>query len=105
MKRAESLEEIEQWTSSQSSGGTMLLAQNEKQPGGVVFSDEDSSQPPTEIKMKLLIQASGDSLYFEHTFNSNSEYEEAQELIGRLKEKFQLKNVTEDDIHAKTGSQ
>jgi hypothetical protein len=103
MKRAETLEEIEQWASGQPSGGTMLLAQDEKLPGGVIFSDEDSSEPPVVLKMKLLIEGSEDSLYFEHTFDSDAEYEEIQELIGRLKEKFQLKNVTEEEIKVKTG--
>ncbi|MFC7372942.1 hypothetical protein ACFQPF_14900 [Fictibacillus iocasae] len=101
MKRAESLEEIEQWSDNKSSG-TMLLAQNEKLPGGVIFADEDAPQPPVELKMKLLIECTDDSLYFEHTFNSDTEYEEAEDIITRLREKFTLKNVDADTIDDKT---
>lgn len=82
------------------SDGTIYLQQQESAPGDTTFGDEDTGGKAEE-KIRLMLETTGNSIYYADEFRDMDLYKEALDQLERLETYYSVKRVTEEEIKQK----
>ncbi|MFD1032392.1 hypothetical protein [Metaplanococcus flavidus] len=81
--------------------GTVYLQQQETTEGGTVFGDEDASGGKAIEKIRLLLETSDNSIYYEDEFTDMDFYKDALVQLERLETYYPIERVSEEELGQK----
>ncbi|WP_084242775.1 hypothetical protein [Planomicrobium okeanokoites] len=81
--------------------GTVYLQQKEAAQGGTSFSDEDASGGKAVEKIRLLLETTEDSMYYEDEFEDMDFYKDALVQLERLETYFPIERLSEEEMKQK----
>ncbi|QHJ72181.1 hypothetical protein [Planococcus halotolerans] len=81
--------------------GTVYLQQKETAQGGTSFGDEDASGGKAVEKIRLLLETTDNSMYYEDEFEDMDFYKDALVQLERLETYFPIERLSEEEIKNK----
>ncbi len=81
--------------------GTIYLQQKETAQGGTLFGDEDAGGGKAIEKIRLLIETTDNSMYYEDEFKDMDFYKDALSQLERLESYYPIERLSEEDMKQK----
>lgn len=81
--------------------GSVYLQQKETAQGGTVFGDEDASGGKAIEKIRLLLETSDKSIYYEDEFEDMDFYKDALVQLQRLETYYPIERLSEEEMKKK----